>query len=313
MFWVEDGVLKGFDRTASCEGDVMALPNGITSVGAKAMQKFRCEKLVMPSTLRHIEKEAFKDASISEIDFGDCQLETIESEAFWPCEAKAALPDSVRKIGALGAYSLAVSEGSTMRLPKSLRYIANTGVCLANMDDVEVDESSVTAETNLAISIISSLRPESWVTVHVLREGKEEYSFVLCNDRAVSYRWSCMQNFIGSKGVDFKVYDEGLDKIAKVCCKVKAYALRLAWPIELPRDKELMYRTYVLKHYNELMQGKAEDLEAIKIYGEADLISRYHLEELLENARRKQNIALVAYLMDLLKRKHGSCVKILGL
>jgi hypothetical protein len=270
----------------------------------------------MPSTLKHIDKSAFSGANVKEIRFGSCKLETIERMAFTGCGARTVIPDTVRKIGAFSLGNLEIGSNKTIRLPSALRFLGYSALNIGAIDHLVVDERLVTDETNLEISILSSLQNDQLIMIHVFRGEEEIYSFIMCRGRDIDKNrerrfWA--RPIIGSHGLDFWEYDYSFDKLESIMFKVVMAANRVVWPIELRDSDKERYTSYAKDHYQELMGGKEENIEAIRAYGELDLISLYHLKALFRLAQEKKNVELTAYLLDLINRKFGSKGKSLKL
>jgi hypothetical protein len=95
-FLIEGTVLIDFLRPFPRQ-EALVIPEGVEVIERGAMNRANCEKLVMPSTLKEIKELALFCARIGEIDFGDCKLKRIGSNAFFGCKAKTELPDTVEK------------------------------------------------------------------------------------------------------------------------------------------------------------------------------------------------------------------------
>jgi hypothetical protein len=312
MLNIKNGVL------ISCDGAIpneFRLPEGITVIGKSALPRIECSRLVMPSTLKKIDAFACFMAAIGTIDFGECKLEAIEICGLGGCEAKAELPDTVRKIGALSLNRLKMAKGRRLALPKALRYIGNAALNLSEVDEIMADEGSVTDESNLANALHSCTVRDSAMVVHVMREDKELYNFVFFRglNEGSNYEWCFKNLYIGANGLDICRYDTNFLDLKRVCGRIKAAAGRVLVPYKLPEDKEKMYREYAKSHYSDLMAGKMDDSETIMAYAEADLISLNNLKTILQNAREKGDAVLVAFLIDLMHRRHGPQAKSLKL
>jgi hypothetical protein len=286
---------KNSDRPKS-----ISVPEGIVRIGFKAMLGVECNKLIMPSTLKVIEVCAFKNARIDEIDFGDCELETIEHCAFEWCMARAELPGTVEYIGDNCDLDLKVEH--KIKLPKALKYITTRSICLDHVNEVELQESMMTPKSNLVHWLRYGAPVDDWVTLRVFRDGKELYRFIQ-NER---WRVDTYEgNYIGHQGMIYDHYDNNFENIIHKRCKVFMAAYRLIWPIDLPEHIEKKYRLYVRNNFLELIKGKEEDIETIRLFNNAGLISAFRLMKLLENATQKKNVELAAYLVDQL-RESGS-------
>ncbi|MDR1642696.1 MAG: leucine-rich repeat domain-containing protein [Clostridiales bacterium] len=291
--------------------DVIRLPEGIERIGRNALSGLSCKKLEMPSTLKTIGAYAFDSATIGAIDFGDCKLETIETSGFSGCEAVAALPDTVRKIGTTGCSALKMAKGGKLALPRSLRYLGARSICLHDVKEIEVDWGTVTDESNLASALYSCAHTEITIVIRVMREGKELYNFVLYRgtQEGTTYDQEFKYYFVGADGLDFNLYDQCFMDVSRVYGRMEVAVNRLLVPYMLSEELEAMYRKYVLNHYEYLMDGKEEDIYWISKYGEAHMIGMKNLKALLEFARKRKNVELVAYLMDLINREGGAKAK----
>jgi hypothetical protein len=307
----EDGILKKAIRNDGRRGKtVVKVPEGVIAIGKHSMRGIICRKLVMPSTLIRIEEGGLCDAHIDEIDFGGCRLQRIESGAFSGCHAKAKLPDTVNFMGA--AIDLNISEGSKLRLPASLRYIDLYSLSLEDFTDLEVDEAMMTGMSNLERFININMLCRKWITVHVLREGKEMYRFVQSGLGNVTYDIKPVKHFIVN-GLNYERYDKCFDEAMPASCKAHLAFYRLMWPNDLPAETEKKYRLFVRAHFRYLIIGKEEDIEAIRLLNQLDLITDYRRNQLLENATKRGNIEVAALLVEMFKKKSAAKTKSLEL
>ncbi|MDR2750182.1 MAG: leucine-rich repeat domain-containing protein [Clostridiales bacterium] len=291
-FNISNDMLKNcrIDRNVGSPKSI-AVPEGIVCIGKDAMQKFRCPKLIMPSTLKTIEKRAFKDAIIEVFDFGECKLERIEDYAFERCTARAELPDTVEYIGANCDLKMDIENKmeSKIKLPKALKCISAIGINLNYVTEVELQESMIRQDSNLLNWLHSSISSGDWVTLQVFRDGKELYRLV--HDK----RWRVDSNkyrYIGPQGILYDRYDSRFEDSLYSRCKVFMAAYRLIWPTDLPEDIEKKYRLYVRNNFLALISGKEEDFESIRMFNNAGLITAFRLKQLLENATKKKNVAV---------------------
>ncbi|MDR1640926.1 MAG: leucine-rich repeat domain-containing protein, partial [Clostridiales bacterium] len=287
-----DGRLTAGANSLEMHEDV-AVPEGVVSIGAGAMGWLRSRRLTMPSTLKVVEREAFMYAVIDEIDFGDCKLERIEDWAFHIGGARTELPDTVEYLGTECTFRIAKEK--KIKLPKSLKYISRSSIKLDDICEVEVQEGMIRLDSNLVNWLDFRLNYKKWVVLRVFRDDKELYRFVH------NERWrvdTSKYNYIGPEGMIYENYDNNFDNISSVQCKALMAAYRLVWPTDLPEDIEKKYRIYVKDHYLGLIKGKEEDIESIRLFCSAGLITPFRLKQLLENASAKNNIELAACLME---------------
>jgi hypothetical protein len=277
-----------------------AVPEGVVSIGPEAMECFWCRKLTMPSTLKVIEEEAFKYANIQDIDFRDCKLERIEDWTFRGCAARAELPDTVEYIGA--ECSLKIAKENKIKLPKALKYISTTSINLDDVCEVEVQEGMIRLDSNLVFWLDFQIPYKDWVVLRVFRDGEELYRFVH------NERWRVDTNefnYIGPQGIIYDNYDLHFADSSSMRCKALMAAYRLVWPTDLPEHIELKYRTYVKDNFLGLIKGKEEDIESIRLFCNAGLITPFRLKQLLENASKKNNIEVAAYLVEEIRKNES--------
>jgi hypothetical protein len=86
-------------------------------------------------------------------------------------------------------------------------------------------------------------------------------------------------------------------------------AFRVMFPEGLTDEAAKDYRNYVIANLTFLLKGFEEDLDIIKLYDDAGLITCFRLKQLLENARLKNNADATTSILDLLNRKSGSKAK----
>jgi hypothetical protein len=307
-FTVNDGRLTAHDEGLNMRrAQDVAIPEGVVIIGARTMRNFQCRKLTMPSTLKVIEKEAFQSACIDNIDFGDCKLARIEDLAFDRCRAKAELPDTVEYIGALCNLSLA--KGQKLKLPKSLKYIGMSALYLGGIIEVELQESLVMQDSNIAHWLHRCVPCKHWVTFRVFRDGNEVYRFVHEGFWRIDLE---EQNYIGLQGMLYHCYDDHFFS-SSMRCKVNMAAYRLVWPIDLPKDLEKKYWIYVRGNFLALIDGKEEDMDSIRLFNKAGLISAFRFNQLLEKAMKKENVELAAFLIEEMNKKSGPKAKSLKL
>jgi hypothetical protein len=305
-FVIKGTVLRGLLRQYPRQ-EMIVIPEGVEVIGRKALLQANCKKLVMPSTLKEIREKAFYKADIDEIDFGDCKLQRIGSEAFYGCEAKTELPDTVEEIYQYGICSLNIIKGNTLRLPSSLRFFSITYYGLHDVKVLEIGEKTFAQKMLIEDIFRRTLGSKSWITVKVIRLGVPFCEFIIFEE--FNY-----EVFDSTDIFDYKKYDENiLSDIKSISCKVNAAALRLLYPINLSSAYERYYRKYVSRNFPVLIQGKEEDIETIRKYDEAGLITIYRLKQLLKMATDKQNIEVSAFLLDLIGKKESALVKSLKL
>jgi hypothetical protein len=286
----------------------IALPEGIARIGENAMCYFSCRELVMPSTLKVIDKCAFSDASIGDIDFNGCKLEIIDNRAFKGCVARAELPDTVEYIG--DECDLELVKERRLKLPKSLKCISSTAIVLDGVDEVIIQESLVTKNSNLLNWLYYSSAFKDWIVLRVYRDGKELYRLVHDECRPVDHS---DYNYASPEGMNYERYDNYFKCCSSMLIKVNMAAYRLIWPIDLPEDMAANYRAYVRSNFLTLISGKEEDIEHIKLLNEAGLITAFRLKQLLENATQKKNIEVTAFLIETINKTKGSKAKSLKL
>jgi hypothetical protein len=74
---------------------------------------------------------------------------------------------------------LDVKEGRTLRRPSALLSLEQDSLVLGNINVVEVDGRMIARKSNLELFVDRVATCGDWATVHVFREGKKIYSFVL--------------------------------------------------------------------------------------------------------------------------------------
>jgi hypothetical protein len=300
----DDGRLIAKDNKLRKKLIDVVVPEGVVRICAGVMRNFSCRKLIMPSTLKVIEEEAFQSARIDEIDFGSCKLERIEDRAFYGCATRAELPDTVEYIGS--DCGLSLMKEAKMKFPKSLKYIGSRSLYLMYVREVELQESMVALDSNLLGWLEYGVGLRSWVAIRVFRDDKELYRFVFDDPW-----YDC--TYIGSHGIIYDSYDRLYQYASSANSKAHMAAYRVFWPVDLPSKMEKKYRTYVRNHFWELFKGKEEDIETIRIFIEAGLIKVFHLNQLLENAAKKGNAELAAYLLEEIGKESGAKPKSLEL
>jgi hypothetical protein len=305
-FVIEGTELRGLSRRYP-RLEVIVIPEGVEVIGRKALFQASCKKLVMPSTLKEIKAYAFYQAEIGEIDFGDCKLKRIGSYAFSGCAAKTKLPDTVEEIYQYGISSLDIKKGKTLRLPSSLRFFNFICYDLYDVKVLEIGEKTFAQEMLIEDIFRRTLGYKIWITVRVMRLGVPICELIIFEE--FNY-----EVFDSTDIFDYKKYDETIvSYIKSMSCKVNAAALRLLYPINLSSEYERYYRKYVSRNFHVLIQGKEEDIETIRKYDEAGLITIYRLKQLLKMATDKQNIEVSAFLLDLIGKKEGALIKSLKL
>lgn len=96
MFTIKDGCLTKYTGKSVCK---VTIPEGVTSIGAKAFSRAEVQYVYLPSTCMSIEDSAFEDSEVAEIVLPD-GLENIGSGAFAYCEKlrKIVLPPKIKSI-----------------------------------------------------------------------------------------------------------------------------------------------------------------------------------------------------------------------
>ena len=96
MFTIKDGCLTKYTGKSVCK---VTIPEGVTSIGAKAFSRAEVQYVYLPSTCMSIEDSAFENSEVAEIVLPD-GLENIGSEAFAYCEKlrKIVLPPKIKSI-----------------------------------------------------------------------------------------------------------------------------------------------------------------------------------------------------------------------
>jgi hypothetical protein len=301
---IADGVLE------SCEHgrgklDEVTLPEGVERIGPCSMQGLKCQKLVMPASLKAIGSEAFKGAKIGEIDFGRCQLERIEDEAFLDCDATASLPDSIAHIGDYGASGLKINSGSVLRLPGSLCYMGKCAIKLGMLTlHVIANERLITKNSNLYESIMSSMNSfVKVVIIKVMREDEVINEFLICGQECSK---TAIEPYIDENGINYEAYDAIFDQVDETCKGLMA-GKRCVWPFELAKEKKDYYWSYSVMLC--LIRDKTKGIKFFRYLGESYHICLEHLEEILENARKANSVEEAAYIMDLMQRRYGATAK----
>ncbi|MDR1640870.1 MAG: leucine-rich repeat domain-containing protein, partial [Clostridiales bacterium] len=168
---------KDLSRCAGSNGlqkTNVVLPDGFEVIGPKTMIEYQCKKLFIPPSLKTIAYRAFDHAQIAEIDFGRCNLISIEYQAFFGCKAKTALPDSVKYIGDEAVRDLDLVNEGKLKLPSALRYLGKKAFNLSRVREIQVDEAVVTQDSNLdALIAMAEDEGKDGLILSVSREGKE--------------------------------------------------------------------------------------------------------------------------------------------
>lgn len=96
MFTIKDGCLTKYTGKSVCK---VTIPEGVTSIGAKAFSRAEVQYVYLPSTCMSIEDSAFEYSEVAEIVLPD-GLENIGSGAFAYCEKlrKIVLPPKIKSI-----------------------------------------------------------------------------------------------------------------------------------------------------------------------------------------------------------------------
>ncbi|MDR1639566.1 MAG: leucine-rich repeat domain-containing protein [Clostridiales bacterium] len=314
---INGDVLEGFvpsKLNSKTMQRTVKLPDGITTIGTGAMMRFRCERLVMPPSLTTIKSAAFCYSDIDVIDFSGCKLKRIEDQAFVDCKTnpKATLPDTVEFIGTQAIKGLYSKRTGKITLPRSLRYIDKFAVDLRDIGVLEVEESLVTKQSGLEELILftqDDVSDRKWLILNVRRNGKlvarAPFSF---------FEWYNKHkiHFICENDFNYSTYDYWFDNSRDQQLKATIGAFRAMFP----RNKRAyvnFYRDHVIDNFCALMRGFEEDTETIKFYDEAGFATPDHLMQLLENARKKNNVDVTATILDLLNSKNRTAEKSLVL
>ncbi|MDR1640927.1 MAG: leucine-rich repeat domain-containing protein [Clostridiales bacterium] len=305
----DDGRLTAHDKGSKMRRvkDV-AIPEGVVVIGERVMENFRCHKLTMPSTLKVIEKYAFKGASIYDIDFGDCKLERIEDGAFSECAAVAELPDTVEYIG--NKCSLTLAKEQKLKLPKSLKHVGNSAIYLGDVSEVELQESMISEDSNISRWLYACVPYKHWVTFRVFRDGVELYRFVHDGNWRTDVR---EYNYIEFQELLYECYDDLFDSSSSMLSKVHMAAYRLVWSKDMPSYVERKYKVYVRDNFLRLIDGKENDIEFIRLLSGAGLITALRYNQLLERATQTENVELAALLLADINKKGGPKSKSLKL
>ncbi|MDR1643229.1 MAG: leucine-rich repeat domain-containing protein [Clostridiales bacterium] len=281
--------------------DPVILPYWIDTIGPKAMIGFRCVRLVMPETLTSIMGRAFYNSEISEIDFGRSELKRIEWQAFAKCYGccKATLPYTVEFLGDKAAVSLELTNGNRITLPKPLRHIGVQSVSLFGIRFLEVEENMMTRESGLK-NLILYASNHGLMNLLVKRDGKLIYrlQFYYGNEE---YHYT--EQFFHENPKDYYDYDNWYKSTPDKRLKATIAAFRIMFPEGLTESDIKAYREYVDVNFAYLMHGVEGDLEIIKLYVEADLMSPDHLMQLMEIASQKNDVELASMILDLLAKK----------
>jgi hypothetical protein len=306
-FQIRDKALEGYLRNTNEKMDTVILPEGIKEIGNHAMKEFECTRLVMPRSLKAIRYEAFAFARIKEIDFNHCNLADIDHRAFFGCTAKTVLPDSLRCLGDEAIRHLDLIKGQKLRLPSSLSYIGYHAMFLGGLRVLEVDERLVTNSSGLEDLIMTTEgHSAGWLFLNVRRDGN-----LVCRVPFPRESGCSKGNFIDENGFNGDAFDDWFLRANDRYIKAAIAAFRVMFPKNLTWTKD--YRNYALYNFSFLLDSFEEDVETIKLYTEAGLITAYRLRKLLERARAKRNVELVAAIMELLDFKCGYSAKILRL
>jgi hypothetical protein len=317
-FEVKDEILEGFKhKLTNCANRleinelIVSLPDGFATIGEGALQSFCCRRLVMPPSLKTIRNKAFERACIDEIDFSQCKLENIESQAFTNGHIKAVLPDTVKYVGSGALLGLELEKDGMIKLPSSLFYIGIYALNLKDIRVLDVNESLVEPKSGLEdLILMSGNNISKWLILNVRRNGR-----LVC--RVPMPECKCYMNYkncyICDKGFNYSTFDEWFTTAKERILKTIIAAFRSMYPEGLTDEAIKAYRDYIITNCTFLMRDFEEDIEVIRLYDEAGLITPYRLKQLLENARAKNNAEVTTLILDLLNRKSGSKAKSLML
>ncbi|MDR1643230.1 MAG: leucine-rich repeat domain-containing protein [Clostridiales bacterium] len=292
--------------------ETVILPYGIESIGPKAMRSLKCERLVMPATLTTIMGRAFFQSSIDAVDFSQCKLKSIEWEAFAECRtrAEATLPDTVEFLGDKAVISLKLTNGNRLTLPKSLGHIGVLSVDLNGIRFLVVEENMMTRESGLKDLILYARNYENLMNLLVKRDGKLIYRLQFSFWKG-EYHYT--DQFFHENPKDYYDYDDWFNSTLDKRLKATIAAFRIMFPEGLTEGDIKAYREYVDVNFADLMHGVEDDLEIIKLYDEDDIISPDHLMQLFEIASQKNDVELVATILDMINRKGVTTAKSLHL
>ena len=94
----------------------------VVGIATSAFYRSSYDTVVLPSTLRYLQNSAFFDSSISSVVAKDCELETIDSQAFYYCSNLRDFqwPKNLKKIG---DYAFSYCALDSIILPDKVTYI----------------------------------------------------------------------------------------------------------------------------------------------------------------------------------------------
>jgi hypothetical protein len=175
---------------------------------------------------------------------------------------------------------------------------------------LEVEESMMTRESGLKDLILYARNYENLMNLLVKRDGKLIYrlQFSYWNKE-----YLFTNRFFHVNTKDYCDYDNWYKNTKNEKVKATIAAFRIMFPDGLTEGDIKAYREYVDVNFADLMHGVEDDLEIIKLYDEADIISPDHLMQLLEIVGQKNDVELVATILDMINRKGVTTAKSLHL
>ncbi|MDR1639555.1 MAG: leucine-rich repeat domain-containing protein, partial [Clostridiales bacterium] len=263
---INDDVLEGFipsKLNSKKFQKTVILPEGITTIGIRAMKGFKCEHLVMPASLTTIKSKAFYSSDINEIDFSRCKLQTIDDYAFDACKTKikATLPDTVESLGKMSAQGLDLAIGNKLVLPRALRYIRGLAVDLKDIQVLEAEERMVARKSGFEDLLMYRQRIDrhgKGLTLNVRRNGALVYRIQL--PLFLEYS-SKADRFIGEESFDCSTIDHWYEKSTNGQFKGINGAFRVMFPEGLTAETIKAYRHTVTANIPAMMEGFEEDIE----------------------------------------------------
>lgn len=304
--------------------NIYNIPEGTEAIVAGAFQLNQyIEKIFLPDSVTEIGRYAFYgDINLTEIRLSNA-IKEIPDAAFMGCRqlCQLRLPAQLQKLGGkcfagmnlseiqlpdtLQKISYSVFRGNHLRkltLPSGIKRILSsfTG---CHMDELTIYDDSICENiadaipygTNCLFIIRSAISNEVKYKVWMINNYNE-------SDKIKDLYKECWGEHAS---FDFQKTDNVFEKIKDIQDKILTAMYRLQYPVQLSEEKAFKYRSFLKRNgYKRLTvlieQEKLPDIQQLVLLG---AFSKSKSNEIIEQARKKGNKAILSFLMDY-QRQH---------
>lgn len=273
VIWPHKFTVIGNECLSGCKKLVPYIPDTLETIGERALEGTRLDKLVLPKTIKR---------------YNSCCGSWVNSKHF-----NLDVYDS-RITASLGSLMFE-SSCITVKSPETEKVLYKIWVVdnlwdLTDSQPLEVSRAFTNGWKNDGF-----FKYEMPGEIHIIDKSMD-----VPNGLPTEIEQAFMNSQKDSGYFDFETLDNVFPKIKGTMNKIKTAMNRLMYPISLTPEKDEMYRSYISKMGSKIVMHFIEegDLESIRYVSQFDAIKKSNISNLVEAAATAKKTEIAAFLLN---------------